>query len=97
MKTLLSVALSSVMIVSVIPSAFAADTQKVTRNDRVSVSKGIPQYDINPFVDNKRAVRNDRVSHSSSKVQKQDEKQAVKKERIVRNDRVVLSKVVAVS
>lgn len=96
MKTLLSVALSSVMIVSVISSAFAADTQKVTCNDRVSVSKGIPQYDINPFVDNKRAVRNDRVSYSSSKVQ-QYEKQAVKKERIVRNERVVISKVVAVS
>lgn len=88
MKTLLSVVLSSVVLTATMSSAMAADTQKVVRNDRVTVNKGIAQYDINPFVDQKRIARNDRVSYNLPKV----EKKAEKKERIVRNDRVIFSK-----
>lgn len=91
MKALLSVVLSSVVLTATMSSAMAVETQKVIRNDRVTVTQGIAQYDINPFVDQKRVMRNDRVNYNLAKT----EKKAVKQERIVRNDRVVFSKVIA--
>ncbi|WP_168377985.1 hypothetical protein [Acinetobacter cumulans] len=54
----------------------------------MQVSKQIAQYDINPFVDSRRVIRNDRAQYSFPKVKKVAEKQS----RIARNDRVSMIK-----
>lgn len=93
MKTSLSMGACAIALLIAMPSAMAHGTDnKQVRTDRVSVSKGIQQFDINPFVDSKRVVRNDRVSYSNPKVEVKDESLAVQKHRFVRNDRVIVNK-----
>lgn len=93
MKTLGSVSFSIVILCASMTSVYASPHAKSQlRNDRVSVSKGIQQYDINPFIDSKRVVRNDRVSYSNPKVKVKDETSAVQKHRFVRNDRMIVNK-----
>lgn len=85
MKILVIAVMGSLLSMGLMQSAQADSAkQKMVRNDRVQVSKQIAQYDINPFVDNRRVMRNDRVQYSFPKVKKVDEKQPS----IVRNDRV---------
>lgn len=93
MKTSIKMGVCSIALLIAMPTAMAHGTDKKhVRNDRVSVSKGIQQFDINPFVDSKRVVRNDRVSYSHPKVDVKDETLAVQKHRFVRNDRVIVNK-----
>ena len=71
-------------------SAQASDNvKKQIRNDRVSVSSSIPQFDINPFSDRKRVVRNDRVSYSKPKVNVES---SSTKKTFVRNDHIIVKK-----
>ncbi|WP_180054264.1 hypothetical protein [Acinetobacter sp. YH12142] len=85
MKILVIAAVGSLLSMGLMQSAQADSAkQKMVRNDRVQVSKQIAQYDINPFVDSRRVMRNDRVQYSFSKVKKVAEKQPS----ILRNDRV---------
>ncbi|WP_180147101.1 hypothetical protein [Acinetobacter sp. YH12052] len=85
MKILVIAVMGSLLSMGFMQSAQAdSSKQKMVRNDRVQVSKQIAQYDINPFVDSRRVMRNDRVQYSFPKVKKVAEKQPS----IVRNDRV---------
>lgn len=85
MKTWLSVASISLFIMSTAPTAWAdVKTEKVMRNDRVIINKPVVEFDINPFVDRQRIMRNDRVNYTVVKNQKQFAKQ----KRIMRNDRI---------
>ena len=59
-------------------------TEKVMRNDRVVINKPVVEFDINPFVDRQRILRNDRINYTVVK----NSKKIVKQERIMRNDRV---------
>lgn len=98
MKSLYAFALSSVVLAATVPAAMAnADTKKEMRNDRIYIKQGIAQYDINPFVDRKRAERNDRVSYVLPKGEVNRENKTVNKQRIIRNDRVILTKSVGIS
>lgn len=83
MKTYLSVVLSSVIYTAILSSAMAEDTEKAVTNDRFMVNKGIAQYDINPFVDQQRVMRNDRVSKDLGQMDTEN------KADIVCNDRVI--------
>ena len=90
MKTLLSIGLSTVVLFAMMPAAMAETaSKKEIRNDRVSVSKQIAQYDINPFADTKRMMRNDRVSYSFPELKETTQE---KKTRIMRNDRVTVNR-----
>lgn len=90
MKTLLSVALCAIGVCVASSAAMAnPSAKKEIRTDRVSVSSNIQQFDINPFTDSKRVVRNDRVSYSHANVEK---KAVVHKKRILRNDRMIVCK-----
>lgn len=91
MKTALKLGLCSIAVVLSIP-AMASNSDHQVRNDRVSVAKGIQQFDINPFTDSKRVIRNDRVSYSQPKVDMDTETVAVEKHRYVRTDRVTITK-----
>ena len=63
MKTLVIAIMGSLLSMGLMQSVQAEpSTQQMMRNDRVQVSKQIAQYDINPFVDSRRVIRNDRVS-----------------------------------
>ncbi len=91
MKTSFKMSVCSLALFVVMPAAMAHTTEKKQiRNDHVSVSKGIQQYDINPFVDSKRVVRNDHVRYSNPKVETDTE--VMQKHRFVRNDHVIVSK-----
>ena len=91
MKSVLTMGLCSIALMVAMPSMASNSDHKV-RNDRVFVSKGIAQFDINPFTDSKRVVRNDRVSYSRPQVESTTETVAVEKHRYVRNDRVTITK-----
>lgn len=91
MKTVLKMGLCSIALMIAMPSMASNSDHKV-RNDRVSVSKGIQQFDVNPFTDSKRVVRNDRVSYSRPQVESSTETVTAEKHRYVRNDRVTVTK-----
>lgn len=85
MKMLLSTALMSIVVLGTAPMAWAeTKTEKVMRNDRVVINKPVVEFDINPFVDRQRILRNDRINYTVVK----NSKKIVKQERIMRNDRV---------
>lgn len=70
-------------------AAMAADgTQKMVRNDRVTVVKHIPTTDVNPYLEHKKIVRTDRISYRIPKA----EHKPVKYQRMARNDHVVIYK-----
>lgn len=93
MKTLGSIGFSTAILFASMTSVYAShDAKTQFRNDRVSVSKGIHQYDINPFSDSKRVVRNDRVSYAKVKPQLNTQNEPTKKKTYLRNDRVSISK-----
>lgn len=89
MKTLISVGVSVAVLFTVMTSASADVVKKEIRNDRVTVTKTastqIAQYDINPFKDRERKMRNDRVNYAFPKVEAAVQE---KKQRVMRNDRV---------
>ncbi|NHC02842.1 hypothetical protein G9F31_03520 [Acinetobacter sp. 187] len=91
MKTALKMGLCSIALIMAMP-AMASNSDHQVRNDRVSVSKGIQQFDVNPFTDSKRVIRNDRVSYSHPNVETATETVAVQKHRYVRSDRVTITK-----
>ena len=90
MKTFVSLVVVSMLSVVMMQSALAESSEKMMRNDRVQVTKHVAHYDINPFVDSRRVIRNDRVQYNMPKV----EKVAEKKQRIMRNDRVSVIKAI---
>ena len=95
MKASLSVVVCSIVLSIMMPSAIACATdKKEIRNDRVSVSKSIPQFDINPFTDSKRVVRNDHISYSHPKVEADQNAETTtsQKRRYIRNDHVIITK-----
>lgn len=90
MKHWLSMGLSSVILFGFISSVQAEDDmKKQQRNDRISVHKGIAQFDINPFSDRKRKIRNDHISYSTPKI---EAKSNETRKSFKRNDRVTVSK-----
>lgn len=91
MKTLLSLGIATIVMTSAI-STQASNSTTQLRNDRVTVTKNIHQYEINPFTDSKRVVRNDRVRYSSPQVERSTETVTAEKRRYVRNDRVSIQK-----
>ena len=90
MKTFVSLVVVSMLSVVMMQSALAESSKKMMRNDRVQVTKHVAYYDINPFVDSRRVIRNDRVQYNMPKV----EKVAEKKQRNMRNDRVSVIKAI---
>ncbi len=84
MKVRLALGLMSMAVLTVVPIASAASTEKVMRNDRVMIHKSVVEFDINPFVDRQRIMRHDRVNYTVVK----NQKKVVKQQRIMRNDRV---------
>ena len=101
MNTSFKMGVCAVAFMLAMPAAMACATEKKQiRTDRVSVSQGISQFDINPFADSKRVVRNDRVSYLHPKVQNEvaadaeDEVEtvAVEKHRYVRSDHIIVNK-----
>lgn len=84
MKTLGSVVLSSVVLATTMSFAVAAETQNVRHHKSMTVNKGIAQYDINPFIDQKRMLQNERLKKSLSK----SESNTSKQKRVVANDGV---------
>lgn len=91
MKNLFSLSIVTLLMTSVI-SAQASTESKQIRNDRMSVSKNFHQFEINPFSDSKRVVRNDRISYAKPKVEDTTETVVEKKKRVVRSDRVSIQK-----
>ena len=89
MKTVLSMGMTTLILFVTMPSSWADTVKKDMRNDRISMTKPIAQYDINPFSDQQRVVRNDRVNYTVSNVEKPS---TDKKRRIIRNDRVSISR-----
>jgi hypothetical protein len=91
LKTLLSLGIATIVMTSTV-STQASNSTKQLRNDRVTVTKNIHQYEINPFTDSKRVVRNDRVSYSLPQLERSTESVVADKHRYVRNDRVSIQK-----
>lgn len=92
MKTRISMSVFAVAMMVAMPAMASHSEHKQVRNDRVAVSQGIKQFDINPFADSKREVRNDRVSYSHPAVKAEVEQVAAQKHRYVRNDHVIITK-----
>lgn len=89
MKTVLSMGMTTLVIFVTMPSSWADTVKKDMRNDSIIITKPIAQYDINPFSDQQRVVRNDRLAYTISNVEKPS---TDKKRRIMRNDRVSISR-----
>ena len=97
MKASLSISVCSLVLFISIPTLASDTNQKEIRNDRISVSKSIQQFDINPFSDSKRIVRNDHIRYSHPKAEtdhKDDDAETTikKKRRYIRNDHVTIIK-----
>lgn len=92
MKSLYAFALTAVVFAAATSATMAnTETKEAMRNDRVSANQGIAQYDINPFVDSKRAARHDRASDALIKSEKRSERKATDEKSTEKNNQMMLS------
>ncbi len=86
MKSLYAITLASIVFAATTSVTMAnTETKEVMHNDRMSNTQGIAQYDINPFVDSKRAARHDRASDALTKSEKQAEREAIDEQNTEKN------------